>query len=106
MRPESLALVGVPLPDISLAHHLGYKLDWVVARIGEKLSQTDQQIAEAIVSDGFTEVLTIEQYRQLLLKTLRCIEQFELAKIPWEKICKDYPTAKEINYNPDVDSIY
>jgi len=94
LRPLTLMTLGLPLFDIEVAEARGFDLEWVVRKALERIKSPDNVIrAEAPLVDP-------RSYRFTVAKTLRLIEQHDLATIPWDEIDTALPHASEMTIEP------
>lgn len=103
-RPLILHRLGIPRFDIEVAAYRGIELGWVVRKAYEKLERPDHEIKAE--RDRFMDYsfVSVDNYKEMIIKTLLYIEQKELATIDWERAKKSFGKATEIKLNVDEDS--
>ena len=120
-QARNLALVGIPRYDLEVAKYRGFNLNSVVHKAYELLERSDKDIQQE--TRNIPETLndeeiphyvqyvahndgpfTIEQYHIKLVKTLRYIENLNLAPINWQRVAKSVPNYKTIHLNLERDS--
>jgi len=94
---------GVPLRDIGIAAYREIPLDWVVKKIYQELEQNDQDINAKFEAQNIVNHEP-NDYREMLIKTLMCIEQYDTATIDWKRVMKSYPNTLDVTFDPENDS--
>ena len=104
LRPDVLTVLGVPAYDIGVAEHRGIPLDWVVKRAISIIATTDEEVEDSVYGVVSRDAVPIEVYREMLVKTVRYIDDVGLADVPWDEVTALYPEAATIAVDLRVDS--
>lgn len=113
-EPAILGYIGVPHLDVNLAALFGERLDWVVRKSHELLKDGWKD------RNGFLNQGPVPGYshafnnsgepwgedwcKARVVKTLRMIDNWDLAKVNWQRIEQVYPPAESITYDPQLDA--
>lgn len=105
LQPGTLAHVGLPLFDVEIAQVRGIGLGWVVKKAVEKLALSDAKLQDTITENKVDDIMTPEEYRLLLVKTISLISERKLAQVPWSSVDRVYQGASSVNIDPDKDKL-
>jgi len=96
----ALYSLGIAKYDIDVAKRRGFDLDWVTLKIYEKLERSDQSIKDDIerLLYGVTDFSPTD-YRKVLVKNLKYIEDSQISVIDWNRVEKSFPNARQVTYD-------
>ena len=100
--PRVLLDTGIPRYDLGLCRYRKIDLSWVVQMAYEKLETLNQELQAQI--DGEKDRClpfgrTVENYKTMLVKTLKYIEIRELATIDWARVETLFRGANSVKVN-------
>ena len=102
-QARTLADIGVARYDIEVASYRKIDLTWVVRKAYEKLEREDKDILTEIEEHEVAKKLTVDCYREMLIKNLKYIEQLDLAKVDWERVERSYTGASTVELDIERD---
>lgn len=100
LNAMALYSLGIAKYDIDVAKRRGFDLDWVTLQIYERLERTDQSINDDIERLLFgVPDFSAADYRLVLVKNLKYIEDRQVSVIDWQRVEKSFPNARHVTYD-------
>lgn len=103
-QARTLESLGVARHDIEIAKYRWINLSWVCKKAYEKLERTDEDILQEIQDHKCKPEFGVYNYREILVKNLKFIEQCRLATIDWDRVLRSFPDANSVILNIDNDT--
>lgn len=100
--PQVLLDTGIPRYEMGICSYRNIDLSWVVERAYEKLETPNQEL-QAQIDREKDRCLpfgrTVEDYKTMLVKTLKYIEIRELATVDWTRVETSFRGANSVKVN-------
>jgi len=109
-KAMTLSSIGVAAYDIEIASVRQMDLTKVVEAAYERLDRTDHEIQNEINDQHEDKIhkslkdFTVDNYRTVLVKNLKYIEQLGLAEVDWGMVERSVPNARSVELDLETDT--
>lgn len=94
LKPNVLALVGVPLFDGEIAQHRGIHMAPVARKAIALASQPDDELDNLLQQNIGQDTITPDVWRTMLIRTVRMFDHLGLVQVNWTDVYPLVPEAR------------